>query len=204
MNLLNVSASPHVRDRVSTREIMLDVCIAMIPTAVYGVVQFGLHALWVILVTVAAAVLSEYLWQRGMKKEVTITDFSAVVTGLILALNMPPEIPLWIPALGAVFAIVIVKQMFGGLGQNFMNPALAGRCFLLISLAKYMNNFTSKPINFDATTGATPLAIMKTAMKAGTPATADVNLFQLFVGHIPGTIGEVSAIALLFGAAYQL
>ena len=161
---------------------MLDVCIAMIPTAVYGVVQFGLHALWVILVTVAAAVLSEYLWQRGMKKEVTITDFSAVVTGLILALNMPPEIPLWIPALGAVFAIVIVKQMFGGLGQNFMNPALAGRCFLLISLAKYM----------------------KTAMKAGTPATADVNLFQLFVGHIPGTIGEVSAIALLFGAAYLL
>ena len=204
MNLLNVSASPHVRDRVSTREIMLDVCIAMIPTAVYGVVQFGLHALWVILVTVAAAVLSEYLWQRGMKNEVTITDFSAVVTGLILALNMPPEIPLWIPALGAVFAIVIVKQMFGGLGQNFMNPALAGRCFLLISLAKYMNNFTSKAISFDATTGATPLAVMKTAMKAGTPATADVNLFQLFVGHIPGTIGEVSAIALLFGAAYLL
>ena len=180
---------------------MLDVCIAMIPTAVYGVVQFGIHSLFVILVTVLAAVLSEYLWQRGMKKEVTITDCSAVVTGLILALNMPPEIPLWIPALGAVFAIIIAKQMFGGLGQNFMNPALAGRCFLLISLAKYMNNFTSKPINFDATTGATPLAVMKTALKAGTPATADVNLFQLFVGHIPGTIGEVSAIALLVGAA---
>jgi len=183
---------------------MLDVCIAMIPTAVYGVVQFGIHSLFVILVTVLAAVLSEYLWQRGMKKEVTITDCSAVVTGLILALNMPPEIPLWIPALGAVFAIIIAKQMFGGLGQNFMNPALAGRCFLLISLAKYMNNFTSKPINFDATTGATPLAVMKTALKAGTPATADVNLFQLFVGHIPGTIGEVSAIALLLGAAYLL
>ena len=143
---------------------MLDVCIAMIPTAVYGVVQFGIHSLFVILVTVLAAVLSEYLWQRGMKKEVTITDCSAVVTGLILALNMPPEIP----------------------------------------LAKYMNNFTSKPINFDATTGATPLAVMKTALKAGTPATADVNLFQLFVGHIPGTIGEVSAIALLLGAAYLL
>ena len=165
MKMLNVSSSPHVRDKDDTRGIMQDVCIAMLPTAAYGVVQFGISALLVIIVTVAAAVISEFLWQKGMKKTVTISDFSAVVTGMILALNMPPEIPLWIPALGAVFAIIIAKQMFGGLGQNWMNPALAGRCFLIISCAKFMNNFSSKPLGFDATTGATPLAVMKTALK---------------------------------------
>ena len=104
MKMLNVSSSPHVRDKDDTRGIMQDVCIAMLPTAAYGVVQFGISALLVMVVTVAAAVISEFLWQKGMKKTVTISDFSAVVTGMILALNMPPEIPLWIPALGAVFA----------------------------------------------------------------------------------------------------
>ena len=204
MKMLNVSSSPHVRDKSDTRGIMQDVCIAMLPTAAYGVVQFGISALLVMIVTVAAAVLSEFLWQKGMKKTVTISDFSAVVTGMILALNMPPEIPLWIPALGAVFAIIIAKQMFGGLGQNWMNPALAGRCFLIISCAKFMNNFSSKPLGFDATTGATPLAIMKSAVKAGESATANIDLMQMFIGRHAGTIGEVSAIALLIGAAYLL
>ena len=204
MKMLNVSSSPHVRDKDDTRGIMQDVCIAMLPTAAYGVVQFGISALLVMVVTVAAAVISEFLWQKGMKKTVTISDFSAVVTGMILALNMPPEIPLWIPALGAVFAIIIAKQMFGGLGQNWMNPALAGRCFLIISCAKFMNNFSSKPLGFDATTGATPLAVMKTALKAGESATANIDLMTMFVGRHAGTIGEVSAIALLFGAAYLL
>ncbi len=204
MKMLNVSSSPHVRDKDSTRGIMLDVCIAMLPTAVYGVVQFGINSLLVILVTVLAAVLSEYFWEKGMRKPVTICDLSAVVTGMILALNMPPEIPLWIPALGAVFAIIIAKQMFGGLGQNWMNPALAGRCFLLISCAKFMNNFTSAGLGFDSTTGATPLAVMKTAVRAGADPMEGVSLMQLFVGRVPGTIGEVSAIALLFGAAYLL
>ena len=204
MKMLNVSSSPHVRDKSDTRGIMQDVCIAMLPTAAYGVVQFGISALLVMIVTVAAAVLSEYLWQKGMKKTVTISDFSAVVTGMILALNMPPEIPLWIPALGAVFAIIIAKQMFGGLGQNWMNPALAGRCFLIISCAKFMNNFSSKPLGFDATTGATPLAVMKSAVKAGESATANIDLVQMFIGRHAGTIGEVSAIALLIGAAYLL
>ena len=204
MKMLNVSSSPHVRDKDDTRGIMQDVCIAMLPTAAYGVVQFGISALLVMVVTVAAAVISEFLWQRGMKKTVTISDFSAVVTGMILALNMPPEIPLWIPALGAVFAIIIAKQMFGGLGQNWMNPALAGRCFLIISCAKFMNNFSSKPLGFDATTGATPLAVMKTALKAGESATANIDLMTMFVGRHAGPIGEVSAIALLFGAAYLL
>ena len=204
MKMLNVSSSPHVRDKSDTRGIMQDVCIAMLPTAAYGVVQFGISALLVMIVTVAAAVLSEFLWQKGMKKTVTISDFSAVVTGMILALNMPPEIPLWIPALGAVFAIIIAKQMFGGLGQNWMNPALAGRCFLIISCAKFMNNFSSKPLGFDATTGATPLAVMKSAVKAGESATANIDLVQMFIGRHAGTIGEVSAIALLIGAAYLL
>ena len=204
MKMLNVSSSPHVRDKEDTQGIMQDVCIAMLPTAAYGVVQFGISALLVIIVTVVAAVLSEFLWQKGMKKTVTISDFSAVVTGMILALNMPPEIPLWIPALGAVFAIIIATQLFGGLGKNWMNPALAGRCFLIISCAKFMNNFTSNPLGFAATTGATPLAVMKTALKAGESATANIDLMQMFVGRHAGTIGEVSAIALLFGAAYLL
>lgn len=204
MKMLNISNSPHVRDKDDTRSIMLDVCIAMVPTAVYGIVQFGIHALLVLIVSVVAAVLSEYLWEKGMKKTVTIYDCSAVVTGLILGLNMPPEIPLWIPALGSVFAIIIAKQMFGGIGQNWINPALAGRCFLLISCARFMNNFNSAQLGFDATTGATPLMVMKTALNAGESATADVNLAQMFIGRIPGTIGEVSAAALLIGAIYLL
>lgn len=204
MNMLNVSSSPHVRDKDNTRSIMMDVCIAMLPTAAYGVVQFGISAALVIIVTVAAAVLSEFIWQKAMHKPLTIYDLSAVVTGLILALNMPPEIPLWIPALGSVFAIIVAKQLFGGIGQNFMNPALAGRCFLIISCAKFMNNFSSASLGFDSTTGATPLAVMKSAVKAGTSATQDVNLMQMFIGRIPGTIGEVSAIALLIGGAYLL
>lgn len=204
MNMLNVSSSPHVRDQENTRGIMLDVCIAMLPAAAFGVFQFGLHALLVILVTVAAAVLSEYLWQKGMHRPVMISDCSAVVTGMILALNMPPEVPLWIPALGAVFAIVLVKQLFGGLGQNWMNPALAARCFLLISCARYMNDFSSPALGFDAVTGATPLAMMKSALKDGAIPTDGLDLYRLFVGYIPGTIGEVSALALLIGAAYLL
>ncbi len=209
MKMLNISNSPHVRDKDDTRSIMLDVCIAMVPTAVYGIVQFGLNALLVLIVSVVAAVLSEYLWEKGMKKPVTIYDCSAVVTGLILGLNMPPEIPLWIPALGSVFAIIIAKQMFGGIGQNWINPALAGRCFLLISCAKFMNNFNSAKLGFDATTGATPLMTMKTALNAGNSTASalsesGVSLGQMFIGRIPGTIGEVSAIALLIGGIYLL
>ena len=131
--LLNVSSSPHVRSHETTHSIMLDVAIAM-----FGVYHFGMHALLVLIVTVAACVLSEYVYEKLMKKPSTISDCSALVTGLILALNMPPEIPVWIPALGGIFAIIVVKQLYGGLGQNFMNPALAARCFLLISFAGKM------------------------------------------------------------------
>ncbi len=189
--LLNVSSSPHVRTQTTTQGIMYDVAIAMIPAAAYGVYQFGIKALLIILVTVAACMLSEYVYQSLMGLPVTISDGSALVTGLILALNMPPEIPLWIPFLGGVFAIIVVKQVFGGLGQNFMNPALAARCFLLISFTGRMSTFV-----LDGVTGATPLAMMRAGQRVDTAA--------MFIGKIPGTIGEVSTIALLIGAAYLL
>ena len=194
--LLNVSSSPHVRSSVTTQNLMLDVVIAMIPAAAFGVFHFGLHALLVMIVTVAACVASEYVYEKFMNKPITIMDMSAVVTGLILALNMPPEIPLWIPALGGVFAIIVVKQLYGGLAQNFMNPALAARCFLLISLALFMNDFSSPAIGFDSVSGATPLA----SMRAG----GTVDLAALITGQIPGTIGEVSAIALIIGGIYMI
>ena len=187
--LLNVSSSPHVRSNETTQSIMADVAIAMLPATAFGVFQFGLHALLVLIVTIAACVLSEYVFEKITKRPCTISDFSAVVTGMILALNMPPEIALWIPALGGVFAIIVVKQLYGGLGQNFMNPALAARCFLLISFTGQMSAFT-----LDGWTGATPLAVLK--------AGESVDVAAMFIGKIPGTIGEVSVIALLIGAAY--
>ena len=189
--LLNVSSSPHVRDTVTTKSIMYDVLIAMLPAAAFGVFQFGFHALLVIIITMAACALSEYVYEYALGKPITIMDGSALVTGMILALNMPANIPLWIPVLGGVFAIVVVKQLYGGLGQNFMNPALAGRCFLLISFAGKMSNFT-----LDGWSGATPLA----QLKAGQA----VDVTAMFIGRIPGTIGEVSVIALLVGAAYMV
>jgi len=192
--LLNVSSSPHVRNGVSTKNIMYDVAIAMLPATIWGVMQFGIYSLVVVAATVLSCVLSEYAFETLMHKPVTISDGSAVVTGMILGLNMPPTIPLWMPVLGGVFAIIVVKQLYGGLGQNWMNPALAARCFLLISFAGSMTKFTD-PVT-DAIAGATPLA----AIKAG--GTYDVA--SMFIGKIPGTIGEVSVIALLIGAAYLL
>lgn len=189
--LFNVSSSPHVRSGVVTSNLMGDVIIAMIPTAVYGVWQFGVHAALVLIMTVLSCVISEYLFEKLLNKPVTVGDLSAVVTGLILGLNMPPQIPVWIPCLGGVFAIIVVKQLYGGLGQNFMNPALAARCFLLISFARKMSNFT-----LDGVSGATPLALLKSG--------ESVDVAAMFVGRIPGTIGEVSTLALLVGAAYLL
>lgn len=190
-NLLNVSASPHVRDKVSTKTIMRDVAIAMLPTSIYGVVNFGINALLLIVTCVATCVLSEYIWQKAMKKPITVNDYSAVVTGMILALNLPATLPLWIAVLGSVFAIIVVKQLYGGLGQNFMNPALAARCFLLISFTSRMTDFS-----VDGVAGATPLA----AIKAG----ESVDLAAAFIGNTTGTIGETSSLCLLIGAAYLL
>ena len=192
--LFNVSSSPHVRSKVSTSNIMFDVAIAMVPALIWGVMQFGIRALIVVAATVASCMLSEYAFEKYMKKPITIGDGSAFVTGMILGLNMPPSIPVWIPCLGGAFAIIVVKQLYGGLGQNWMNPALAARCFLLISFAGKMTQFTDPAT--DAIASATPLAIMKSG--------GEVAWMDLMIGKIPGTIGEVSAIALLIGAAYLL
>lgn len=207
-NLYNVSASPHTRSYTTTSTIMRDVLIALIPTSIFGIYNFGLRALEIILVCIIASVLTEYLWQKGMKKPITISDCSAAITGLLLALNVPSTIPLWIPALGSVFAILVVKQLYGGIGQNFMNPALAARAFLLISFGTRMTAFTipvaesnqdiifNGAVAIDGVTGATPLA----AIKAG----ESVDLLNMFFGNIGGTIGETSAIAILIGAIYML
>lgn len=196
--LLNLSSNPHIRDNVTTAEIMRDVFIALIPTTLYGIIQWGFNAALVCILTVAAAVISELVYEKCMKLPITIKDWSAAVTGLILALNCPPNIQAWIPCLGAVFAIIIVKQLYGGLGKNFMNPALAARCFLLISFAGKMTSFTG--VGADALSGATPLAFMKT----NPDAIAKIDLGAAFLGRIPGTIGEVSKLCVLIGAAYLI
>lgn len=193
MKMYNVSVSPHIRDKSSTRKIMIDVCIALIPTLAFGVWHFGINALWVIISSVLSCVVSEAVFELIVKKPITVFDFSAVVTGLILALNMPPNIAWWVPAIGGVFAIVVVKMLFGGIGQNIMNPALGARCFLLISFASRMTDFSS---NIDGVSSATPLA----SLKAG----ETVDLLDMFLGFHSGCIGEVSCAAILIGAAYLL
>lgn len=193
---LKMSSSPHIRDNMTTSKIMLMVVIALLPASAFGIYNFGVPALIMLISTTASAVLTEYIYEKLMHKKITIGDYSAVVTGLLLGLNMPPTAPWWMGALGSVFGILIVKQLFGGLGQNFMNPALAARCFLLISFAGMMNNFSAASLGFDSVSGATPLA----AMRAG----QSVDLASMFIGRIPGTIGEVSTIALLIGGIYLL
>lgn len=191
-DLMKVSSNPHIRSKVTTGNIMLAVVIALLPAAGFGIYNFGLDALILILITVASTVLTEYLYELAMHKKVTVGDFSAVVTGLLLALNLPSTAPWWIGVIGGVFAILVVKMLFGGLGQNFMNPALGARCFLLISFTSIMTNF-----DCDAYTGATPLA----AIKAGEAAP---ELLDMVIGRTSGTIGETSMIALLIGAAFLL
>ena len=187
----NISSSPHIRSKVTTGSIMLYVIIALLPATIFGVYTFGLSALLVVLITTASAVATEYLYQKLMKKKVTIGDFSAALTGLLLALNLPAEAPWWMCVLGSVFAILIVKQVFGGLGQNFMNPALGARCFLLISFTGRVTTFV-----YDGVTGATPLALLKYG--------ENVNLMDMLIGNEAGTIGETSVIAILIGALFLI
>lgn len=189
--LLNVSSNPHVRDAMTTQKIMLNVIIALLPATIFGIINFGWYALVLVLVTTAAAVLTEYIYCRLMKKPNPVGDLSAAVTGLLLAINLPPELPVWIAILGAVFAIIVVKQLFGGLGQNFMNPALAARCFLMISFAGKMTTFT-----YDAVSTATPLA----SLEAG----ESVDVLDMFLGTTAGTIGETSALCLIIGGVYLI
>lgn len=194
---LNVSSAPHARSNTTTQNIMLDVCLALLPATVFGIYNFGYKAILVIVTSIAASVLTEYLYEKLMKLPVTTSDLSAVVTGLLLALNLPSTVPLWMPLLGGVFAILIVKMLFGGLGRNFMNPALAARCFLLISFAGPMTKFAEPGfLVADGVTSATPLA----ALKAG----ESVDLLKMFFGTTSGTIGETSVVAILGGAIYLL
>lgn len=171
---------------------MLMVVIALLPATIFGIYNFRHENAWLlVVVTTVSAVLAEYIYEKLMHKPITIKDWSAVVTGLLLALNLPPTLPLWMGALGSVFAIIVVKQLFGGLGQNFMNPALGARCFLLISFTGRMTYFV-----YDGVTGATPLA----ELKAG----ETVNTMNMLIGNIRGTIGETSVLAIMLGAMFLL
>jgi electron transport complex protein RnfD len=194
-----VSSSPHIRSGESTRKIMMDVAIALLPALFSGIWFFGLRALWLTLVAVGFSVASEIAMQKIMKRPVTVSDFSAVVTGLLISFNVPATLPLWMVAIGAMFAIIIAKQCFGGVGHNFINPALAARAVLFASWPVDMTNFISP--GADAIATATPLALIK-----GTEAVNQVlpNLMDLFIGNVGGSLGETSALALLLGGLYLL
>lgn len=204
--LLTVSPSPHIRHGDTTRSIMLDVIIALIPALVWGTVCFGLRALAVVLISVGASVASEFAFEKLLKRNLTTGDLSAVVTGLLLGLNLPASVPFWMPAVGAVFAIVVVKQLFGGIGKNFLNPALAARVFLF-AWPTEMTTFTS-PFSrlgifasreaVDAVATATPLASLKSGNLP------EIAWADLITGKCGGTIGEVSSVLLVLGGIYLI
>jgi len=186
-----VTSAPHIRDKVTTSDIMFDVILALMPATLFGVYNFGYRALILVLVCSVTCVTTEAVYEYFMKKKITITDYSALVTGLLLGLNLPPTLDVGLAILGSIFAIIVVKQLFGGLGQNFMNPALGARCFLVVSFAGPMTTFV-----YDGVTGATPLTLLK--------AGENVNVMDMFIGRTGGTIGETSALALLIGGLYLI
>lgn len=190
---LLVNSSPHIRTNTSTQSIMRDVLIALIPTSLVGALVFGLRAILVIATCALSAVIAEYAFQKLTKKEITINDLSAVVTGVLLALNLPVNTPLWVACIGSIVAIVLVKQIFGGIGCNFMNPALAARAFILAAWPEAISIFA-----LDGVTTATPLALLKSG-QGNLP-----SLSNAFLGNIAGCIGEVSALAILIGALYLM
>ncbi|NLC68364.1 MAG: RnfABCDGE type electron transport complex subunit D [Clostridiaceae bacterium] len=240
-----MSSSPHIRSKESTRRIMADVIIALLPAVAWGTYYFGPRVLLVALVTVASCVISEFICEKIMKRDITIGDLSAVVTGVLLALNLPPAIPLWIAAIGGIIAIVLIKQIFGGIGQNFMNPALGARVILLLSWTQHMTNWTNPRMPAaadtvsnatqvadavstatqiadvaysvssvadavssatsvaDAVSSATPLIYAKTGQDV-LGGVARPEYLDLFLGRVLGSIGEISVLVLLIGAAYLL
>lgn len=192
----DASYQPQVRTNTDTSRIMLDVLIALVPAIVVGVLVFGFKALALLVVSVISAVFFEWGYRKLMKKPSSIGDLSACVTGVLLVLCLPVDAPLWMPVVGTFFAIVVVKQLYGGLGKNFMNPALAGRAFLFFSWTSTMTKWT-----FDGVTMATPLSILK---EGGDVAAEGYDLLNMFLGNMPGSIGEVSALALIVGGIYLL
>lgn len=205
MENLIVSYAPHIRTQRTTQKLMLDVIIALIPAMIASIIFFGVKALLLVITSVVSCVLFEYLWQKLFKNETSIGDFSAIVTGILLAFNLPVSAPLWMCVVGAAFAIIIVKMCFGGLGNNFVNPALAARAFLLLSWPVLMTKWTETRFmmrtlknTVAAVSGATPLGVLK--------ETGDIafSYSDLFLGNIPGCIGEVSTLAILIGFIYLL
>lgn len=197
-----VSGTPHVRSKESIQSIMRDVVIALIPASVMGIYYFGIKALMLIIVSIVSSVVFEWGYEKILKKPVTISDFSAILTGLLLALNLPATASWWVPVVGSFIAIVIAKQFYGGLGQNFINPALIGRAFLVAAYPTQTTGaaFATGRMVVDASTYATPLA----ELKAGTAIVNADAIKNALIGNIGGTIGETCAIALIIGGIYLL
>ena len=215
MGKLLVNTSPHVNSSESTRKIMKDVIIALIPATIFGTYFFGLYPLVMTLLTILTCLVTETIWNKARKMPNTISDCSSIVTGLILGLNLPPYVPFYIPIFGGAFAIILVKMLFGGLGRNFANPAATARVMLLLSWAGIMTTFYSPieytgimdifaypPSNIDAFATATPLAIDK--MASATAGLWQSTAMEGFIGNIPGSFGETSALALLIGGLYLI
>ena len=201
MSNFAVTSSPHLRDKATSQRIMQEVCLALAPAGIAGIILYGFNAALLIVVCVATCVFSEFVWQKATKQTVTISDWSAVVTGLLLAYNLPATAPWWIAVIGSILAIVVVKQFFGGIGSNFMNPALTARAILFISWSGIMGAYPkANPFQFtaDAVTGATPLA----TLNGGT--TEGLNLLDLLLGNHGGVLGETCAIAIILGGVYLL
>ena len=207
---LIATSNPHIRGSETTRSIMLDVIIAMLPALIWGIFKFGLEALILTAVSVIGCVFFEWAYRTLMKKPQSAGDLSAVVTGMLLSFVCPPSTPLWMILIGDFFAIIVVKQLFGGIGKNFVNPALAGRAFLLGSYAGVMTTWVDPAANkaplfggvADAVTTATPLAIMKSGDMAGLTSTYSIR--DMFLGNIPGSMGEISALMVLIGGVYLI
>ena len=202
---LIASSSPHIRSVENTRSIMLDVIIAMLPALFWAIYNFGFKALLSVVVSVVACLFWEWLYRKLLKKPQSIGDLSAVVTGMLLAFVCPPELPWWALVIGAFFSIVVVKQLYGGIGCNFLNPALAGRAFLLASYATWMTTWAIPQIRPDVTSAATPMAIMKEGTEeAFTTLMSNYSIGDMFLGKVGGSLGEVSALCLLVGGVYLL
>ena len=201
MSNFAVTSSPHLRDKATSQRIMQEVCLALAPAGIAGIILYGFNAALLIAICVATCVLSEFVWQKATKQAVTISDWSAVVTGLLLAYNLPATAPWWIAVIGSVIAIILVKQMFGGIGSNFMNPALTARAILFISWSGIMGAYPkANPFQFtaDAVTGATPLATLNGGSTEG------LSLLDMFLGNQGGVLGETCALAIILGGVYLL